>query len=305
VLPEDHSDKRQVFGLITACTAVFIYLFTIVYFDYIKTLQKTKYVDFDVKTITAGDYTVEFDIDEEIYAEFQQNYLDPTNPMGEIQQFKLYIQLELEKRLNQFPNNGVDGPGEQNIKIAQITLAFNNAKVINWLMKRGTFIKTEKWDKVKVINETIAQGIKEDKKLLDQLQRPVSVFATMETEEGHTRATQYNKLIGEPEYKHYEKFLTSEIEVQEASEPTDIIWENRSFTPRQRSVKRCIVAFLILVMLTISAVIIFVCTLSANAKKFRYPKANCDTIYDGYGNDTSSAEWISDATTEYANNYPK
>jgi len=175
VLPEDHSDKRQVFGLITACTAVFIYLFTIVYFDYIKTLQKTKYVDFDVKTITAGDYTVEFDIDEEIYAEFQQNYLDPTNPMGEIQQFKLYIQLELEKRLNQFPNNGVDGPGEQNIKIAQITLAFNNAKVINWLMKRGTFIKTEKWDKVKVINETIAQGIKEDKKLLDQLQRPVSV----------------------------------------------------------------------------------------------------------------------------------
>jgi len=58
-------------------------------------------------------------------------------------------------------------------------------------------------------------------------------------------------------------------------------------------------------MLTISAVIIFVCTLSANAKKFRYPKANCDTIYDGYGNDTSSEIWESDATTEYANNYPK
>ena len=199
----------------------------------------------------------------------------------------------------------MDGPGEQNIKIAQITLAFNNAKVINWLMKRGTFIKTEKWDKVKVINETIAQGIKEDKKLLDQLQRPVSVFATMETEEGLTRATQYNKLIGESEYKHFDKFLTSEIELQEASEPTDIIWENRSFTPRQRSVKRCIVAFLILVMLTISAVIIFVCTLSANAKKFRYPKANCSAIAGEYGNDTSSEEWISDAKTEYGNNYPK
>ena len=225
--------------------------------------------------------------------------------MGEINQFKLYIQLELEKRLNDFPNNGVDGPGEQNIKIAQITLAFNNAKVINWLMKRGTFIKTEKWDKVNVINETIAQGIKEDKKLLDQLQRPVSVFATMETEEGHTRATQYNKLIGEVEFKHFDKFLTSEIELQEASEPTDIIWENRSFTPRQRSVKRCIVAFLILVMLAISAVIIFACTLSANAKKFRYPKANCESIYEGYGNDTASAEWKSDAISEYASNYPK
>lgn len=102
----------MVFGLITSCTAVFIYLFTSVYFDYIKTLQKTKYVDFDVKTITAGDYTVEFDIEETIFKEFITNYYDPTNPMGEINQFKLYVQLELEKRLNEFPNNGVDGPEE-------------------------------------------------------------------------------------------------------------------------------------------------------------------------------------------------
>ena len=73
------------FGLIIACTGVFIYLFTVVYFDYIKTLQKTKYVDFDVKTITAGDYSIEFDINDELYDEFVQNYYDPTNPMGEIQ----------------------------------------------------------------------------------------------------------------------------------------------------------------------------------------------------------------------------
>lgn len=40
LLPDSsgHMDQRQVFGLVTACTAVFIYLFTIVYFDYIKTL---------------------------------------------------------------------------------------------------------------------------------------------------------------------------------------------------------------------------------------------------------------------------
>jgi hypothetical protein len=75
----------------TASTAVFIYLFSIVYFDYIKSVQKTKFVDFDVKTITAGDYSIEFDIVEETYNEFILNYLDPTNPMGEASQFKLYI----------------------------------------------------------------------------------------------------------------------------------------------------------------------------------------------------------------------
>lgn len=41
---------------------MFVYLFTMVYFDYIKTIQVTKYVDWDVKTITAGDYTVEFEV---------------------------------------------------------------------------------------------------------------------------------------------------------------------------------------------------------------------------------------------------
>jgi hypothetical protein len=58
------------------CIAVFIYLFSLVYFDYVKVVQKLKYVDFDVKTITAGDYTVEFDLEEEIYGEFLANYYD-------------------------------------------------------------------------------------------------------------------------------------------------------------------------------------------------------------------------------------
>jgi hypothetical protein len=89
-LSEDRKVAREIFGLITASTAVFIYLFSIVYFDYIKSIQITKFVDFDVKTITAGDYTIEFDIIEDVYDEFVLNYYDPTNPMGEVSQFKLF-----------------------------------------------------------------------------------------------------------------------------------------------------------------------------------------------------------------------
>lgn len=66
------------------CIGVFIYLFTIVYYDYIKTVQMNKYVEWDVKTITAGDYTVEFDISKEVYLQWQEKYLDKTNPISEI-----------------------------------------------------------------------------------------------------------------------------------------------------------------------------------------------------------------------------
>jgi hypothetical protein len=56
-------------------------------------------------------------------------------------------------------------------------------------------------------------------------------------------------------------------------------------------------------MLTISAVIIFVCTLQSNAKKFRYPKVNCEVFEEQYQG--KEADWENDAKSEYAVNFPK
>ena len=44
------------------------------------------------------------------------------------------------------PNLGYDEKDE--VKIAQITFAFNNAAVINGLKTRGSYIQNQKWDKV-------------------------------------------------------------------------------------------------------------------------------------------------------------
>lgn len=42
----------------------------VVYLDYIKKIQENNYVEWDVKTITAGDYTIEFDIDDSFFKDF-------------------------------------------------------------------------------------------------------------------------------------------------------------------------------------------------------------------------------------------
>jgi hypothetical protein len=52
---------------------------------------------------------------------------------------------------------------------------------------------------------------------MNDMQTPVSVFVTFETEEGHARATVYNDF---PQ----DNFLLQELDLQEASEPSDIIW---------------------------------------------------------------------------------
>lgn len=100
------------------------------------------------------------------------------------------------------PNLGFDGEEVEGdrIRIAIVTFAFENAKVINWLRERGTHIKNENWTKLEQVNMTIDESIKKDQVLLDKLQRPCSVFATFETEEGYNRALEYNKVVQEPAY---------------------------------------------------------------------------------------------------------
>jgi hypothetical protein len=56
------------------------------------------------------------------------------------------VKDEIETRLSAMPNLGLEGPDVKEIKIALITFAYDNAKVINWLRERGNCIKLEDWD---------------------------------------------------------------------------------------------------------------------------------------------------------------
>lgn len=70
------------------------------------------------------------------------------------------------------------------------------------------------------------------------MQAPCSVFITCETEEGYNRALMYNENVEMEDFKHFNTFLYQEIDIKEASEPSDILWENRHWTPLDRYVKK-------------------------------------------------------------------
>jgi len=113
----NRTSVRQIYGLYFACTAIFIYFYATVFFDYIRAVEATNQLDYDVKTYTAGDYSVEFKIQHTQYDNWKEKYHDPTNPMSEMAQFKLYVQSELEKRLTDMPNLGYEEDVNE-IKIA-------------------------------------------------------------------------------------------------------------------------------------------------------------------------------------------
>lgn len=71
-------------GLVISSTGVLIYCFALSYFDYIKAVESSRYVQFDAETITAADYTIEFDMPAESHKHFLKTYYNPANPMSEL-----------------------------------------------------------------------------------------------------------------------------------------------------------------------------------------------------------------------------
>jgi len=67
------------------------------------------------------------------------------------------------------------------------------------------------------------------------------------------------------------KLLGEEIEISEAAEPTDIIWENREYSPRERSLRSCASWTVILIMLFCSFIVIFAASVYGNKAADMFP----------------------------------
>ena len=152
LIPAEEVATRVEKGLVLGCAAVFIALFMVNYLDYIKKTQENNYVEWDVKTITSGDFTIEFDISKQFFEDWKlkvkenwyMNLGADHKPASKVAGFREWIQQEMENRLEKLPNLGFDE--EPSVQIACTTLAFNNAEIINLLRERGTAIKSENWD---------------------------------------------------------------------------------------------------------------------------------------------------------------
>lgn len=129
-------------------------LFYICYIDYVRSKAKNDFVEWDVKTITAGDYTVEVDIPKSMFEKYVSDIYDPDYGMSKATCFRNYMKKELQKRIQEFPNLGYEDEGAE-MKIAQVTFCFSRAPLINMLRKRGLFIKTQKFDKMRDMDKKI------------------------------------------------------------------------------------------------------------------------------------------------------
>lgn len=92
---------------------------------------------------------------------------------------------------------------ETNFNVAHISFAYDNAKILELLLKRGELITKGKIEKPLVkINKQIDELIEKEG---EKLQRPVAAFITFETQEAIERALYYfpPKFSGKKYPKNY------------------------------------------------------------------------------------------------------
>ena len=248
---------------------------------------KIQKLEWDVATITAGDYTVEFPIKAEEYAWWKSEVYRGQG--GEFESgvapalaFKKYLAKEVEEKLDAWVTDnpwaveevfGKDA-SERNYggtKIADIVFSFNNARLIEALRARGASIAAQDFDKMRAQEVKVNELFQE----FDSLTVPTAAFITFESDDSKNLAL----LVSNSDMR----LINQKFEFKETSEPTDIIWENRHFTNRDY-IFRQLFAFVIIGILLFGSflVIYIISAYSANLAQV-FPPTDCTGIELAYG----------------------
>src|SRR5947209_7433354 len=120
---------------------------------------------------------------------------------------------------------------------------------------------------------------------MEKFYRPVTAFLTLENEEGLNRAQTYNDTVhADNQYSDIRTLLGEPLQIDDASEPTDIIWENRRFTTWERTKRTLIVCGVIACLLFCSFIIIFSLSLKNSQITSQYPTTQCPNVEQIFGN---------------------
>lgn len=170
---------------------------------------------------------------------------------------------------------------------------------------RGQAIKSESWKDVKKIESKLTNRIQNDQAFLDKLQRPCSVFVSMEWEQGKDRADFYEETVEidrdlrKPD-NDFRQFLGDNITVKPASEPSDIIWENRNILNVTRNFRKCCTGIILAFVLAGSFAVIYYAQMKQFEIAERYPAQVCETHEMEYKDRLS--DWQYYAIGEYISN---
>ena len=123
---------------------------------------------------------------------------------------------------------------------------------------------------------------------------------TFETEEGYNRAIEMDATCkANPHLAPLQIWIEKyKFNIKAAAQPSDIIWENRHFTPWDRTKKAIIVWTVLALVLFANSMALFILTNISNRIVEKFPYVDCTTL-EGHKNEDFMQR---EAIYEYSNN---
>ena len=190
-----------------------------------------------------------------------QRVYRPDLPMGS--RMKFILIEEIEKIMREIS-------GEEGFNVADVNFAYKNAWLIDLLKLRGKTIVWQDWKRLNEINQQITEELHLK---MEETITPVSAFVTIESE------TAYNYVCGVPSLK----LFGAESNVNEAVEPTNIIWENRDFSKILRATKAVFILIAVIAVLFLTFIATFKVKSMQNTLTGKYDTSiKCSELRDMY-----------------------
>ena len=168
----------------------------------------------------------------------------------------------------------------EKVVIADITFSFNNSELIKCLKARGRNISLQKFDEVRAEENKIQEIIKNWKVLT----KPATAFITFEEEDAFLLAIEETEKNEKLEENQKKKLLGQHLNFKRASEPTDIIWENRYFTKKDYIWRQIIAYAIIFVALLVCFELTYLIAYTSAKVAAVFPTTRyCPDIVNAYG----------------------
>lgn len=281
-------------GSCLSCLAAVVFAFILKYMRY---WVEWTAREWDMNTVTAGDYAVKFDLTKDICEKYLN---EPIRSLSaEDNQIECVRYREnLKSAFESQPLNGVTH------KVACIDLVFDQEKLMELLEKRDHAVQSHKKAKIDKANKKLNKYIKK-KEFQQRAAEPLGAFVTFETGDGHDSwvekgsitlkkglARHFGSDLGlSPNSASQPDFLTlavrdsetTTLKIKQAAEPTNIIWENKHVSNRSRAFRYLVFILCSLLSFTLTFAATFY--LKSRDNDGNYEKVNCHDIEGLYTTD--------------------
>ena len=190
------------------------------------------------------------------------------------------------------------------VKVSEIIFAYENHELIDLLKQRGKCIQNMDYHAVDEYDEKINALIRDPSKY-ETFTYPVCAFITFEKDDYHDIALEYSKDVAK---NQKDSVITKRVETifnelptfKDATNPSNIIWENRHVKGLKFIRKLTCASIIIFIFLAASFFMMVALKKSSMEFTMKYQHVECNELYNVYGH--SDSDKIHAAFHEYALN---